>query len=179
MRKLTRFEPCIIVVAAVGCAGRVAESDWSKSGKIATVAEIEIEIEKVNVGKPSIEIGEHREKLDVELLMISLIIRNQSPTSTFEYAGFDSFRSRSRDAKPTLQDESGNSYTLMADFGEPDVRLVGQIHGGSSLEPQSSAKDMLLFEPPDDSSRELRLRIPGAAFGTSQDFLFRVPAPDR
>jgi hypothetical protein len=155
---------------------RVPEGEWSNAGKTAAVGNVEIEIETATIGKPLLIVeGETTAELDIKCVMISLIIRNNSPDQTVKCT----FRLRSDTTSPRLYDESGNYYSILLNSGKPE--FVGQLPDGSLIDPMTSAKDSLVFAPLEDGddAKELRLQLPGGSVGATSDFLLRVPAPGR
>jgi hypothetical protein len=57
----------------------------------------------------------------------------------------------------------------------PGVAIAGQVRSAVSLDPGKSLEDLLVFEPPLNEIRFLRLELPAAAFGDTGSLRFQIP----
>ncbi len=73
----------------------------------------------------------------------------------------------------TVTDNFGNSYKRLAlDAGE---EIPGQVNKETSIYPDGSVEDLLVFEPPLENAEYLHLQLPAAACGMTGTLYLEIP----
>lgn len=110
-------------------------------------------------------------KSEHKLLMVRIQIGNKSTTKKLTYTSWSSIAFGDR---ATLRDEFDNHYAAV-NFGI--TKVVGQAEQRNSIYPQKSIDDLLVFEVPTDSSRRLKLTLPGSALSIESDLVLVFSNP--
>ncbi len=108
------------------------------------------------------------------MLKIYISIKNNSETKKEEYHGWGNteWEGLFRDEAPTLTDNFDNTYR------RPDwaglLKVKGQI-SSTSLYPEKTVNDIIVFAVPVEKAEYLRLTLPAKAFGGKDVLRFQIP----
>jgi hypothetical protein len=110
------------------------------------------------------------------LFLIRLEVRNKNQTRQIRY---DAWANQTLGfLKPKLSDDAGNQYQ---ERSFAPARVVGQISGVAgtpiveSVSAEKPATDILVFEPPSNTARKLRLELPAQNVGGEGMVAFGIP----
>ena len=67
-----------------------------------------------------------------------------------------------------LKDDKGNNYKLISIPRDPDAEPIQTLYPGENID------QMLVFQKPVSSYKQLRLTLPGGAFGAEENAYFRI-----
>ncbi len=143
-------------------------ANWKDAGSgPVTENGIAVTVKKVSIGKVRLkDFGEDSMSKD-DLLIVELEINNTDKGKKVDYSGW------AKGGNATMKDASGNNYKRIT-FGTATV--VGQIAGATSLYPSKPVSDVLVFERPIESAKELRLRLPLSAVDKTGVIRLKIPA---
>ncbi|HUT12317.1 MAG TPA: DUF4339 domain-containing protein [Thermoguttaceae bacterium] len=153
-----------------------AEPDESKTWRDASQesilrGDVRVKILSAKVGVP-LFIGNSgnpaRPKDPKPYLLIQVQLRNTHPNKKLDYTSWSVSRT---DLEP--EDDFGNTYKPKRFAGGAPM---GQLTA-ESIYPDATIEDLLVFEPPIDKIKYLRLELPAEAFGESGTLRFEIPKP--
>ena len=145
--------------------------DWNAATKRAELDGIGVEVISVSVGKVSATgLFDSKSTSKDSLLKICLKIENLTDSKKVEYESWSEFSSFS-DSNVALEDDVGNAYRRVS-FGLGD-RVDGQL-GNESIYPSKSVSDVLVFEPPVEKAKYLKLTLPAEAFDGTGNLLLKI-----
>jgi len=96
-------------------------------------------------------------------LVVTVMVQNHGTTRKLDFESWGKMGPAS--AAVTLGDEHGNRYKL--------IRVQGEQ--SPSIYPGKDYTDEVIFEPPIDSAKTLRLVLPATAFGGKGEVRFEIP----
>ena len=102
-------------------------------------------------------------------LTISIHLVNMNATHKIDFLGWSAMESPAA----VLQDDSGKRYQRLC--RGPGGEILGQARTAISLDPGKPLEDLLVFEPPMNEIRFLRLDLPATAFGDTGSLRFQIP----
>jgi hypothetical protein len=150
---------------------RPRQEEW---GDKTLIDGVEVNLQGWNVGRVRLsQLGQLTDSPE-ELLSIRILIRNTDPNRRLVYAGWGA-HNLDGGVWPLLRDEHGNIYRI--NHFAPFAEVVGQAKSGTAIEPGGALTDVLVFDRPVATARELRLALPGQAVGRWLWFRFSFPAP--
>lgn len=152
------------------------ESEWSDASTASvTRGDVTVKITAAETGRPRlVRAGSGlKARPKEDYLSIKLQLLSENATKKLDYT---SWSVRIPAAPPVrLVDNFGNEYALKS-FTSHGMEVEGQVSGGKgSIYPGKPTDDVLVFEPPIEKARFLRLELPAAAFGEQGTLRFEIP----
>lgn len=111
---------------------------------------------------------------DDALLIVRVRVTNADADRKAEYKTWGA-RNFDLTPKPTAVDEKGNKFKIV-NFGA-GAKVAGSVERSVSLYPGRPIEDVLVFELPLPSSKELHFELPAANVGGAGVIRFRVTSP--
>ncbi|HEX5270717.1 MAG TPA: hypothetical protein VFW33_09535, partial [Gemmataceae bacterium] len=105
-----------------------------------------------------------------KLLSVKVRLDNLSDSRKVEYAGWGA--DSGGDDLPRLTDEQGRACKLVTFGGER--RVTGQLRS-ETIAPKKGVSDVIVFDPPADDARVLKLELPGHNVGATGRVGFKIP----
>ena len=162
---LAMILPAILSFASLGgCADNGWSSDWSKSG------DVNVRIDSAAVMKPKMLSKSGKEYEDqFEMLVIHITVENKA-SDAIKYRRWEAGQ---LSAGTSLKDDNGKSYQNRL-FSTTNA--VGGVKGSSTmLESGKQLRDVLLFEPPAEGAKTLKLTL-APQTGSGDGHAFEIPA---
>ena len=152
------------------------KADWSAVGAVAKCGEVEVKVESASmrlIERTILEFSDEPLKyLDEESgkhLHISVLTVNRSDRRKIDPFQFNGWHGQRDMAQ--VEDEIGNQYKLTS------PTLESRRFPAETLYPGKSTTTLLIFEPPVAAAEELRISIPGGAFGSDEPIRLRIMVP--
>ncbi|MAT16796.1 MAG: hypothetical protein CMJ46_16175 [Planctomyces sp.] len=133
-------------------------SPWANASAVYDGEKVKVEITGARIGKVALETFSGDATSRDEFIVFTLQVTNKQEAKKMEFRGWKHGTFSAWGA--TLSDEHGNEYRA-ASFSDT---VAGQANI-ESIYPQKSVGDLLPFEVPVDAAKELRLKLPAAAYG--------------
>ncbi|QDU80710.1 hypothetical protein Pla110_24420 [Polystyrenella longa] len=135
-------------------------SPWDNASAIYDGELVKVEITGAKIGKVDLKTFSGESTSEDDFLIFTINITNKQEAKKMDFRGWKAETFDDRAA--TLEDEHSNQYHG-ARFSSAS-RVQGQA-AYESIYPQKSVGDVLPFEVPVDAAKELRLKLPAAAYG--------------
>jgi hypothetical protein len=104
-------------------------------------------------------------------LVVRLRVSNAGASQVEHYQGWNAFLNDSATASVQLRDEQGHVLRP-----KPEMPVnPGKTVKNAEIPPEKWVDDLLVFETPPARTSDLRLELPGAAIGSKDKLLFRIP----
>ncbi len=148
-----------------------ADGKWSDASKSPIKrGDVQVKVISAEVGRPKMVRSSGRAaRPKSEALVILLELCNTNATKKLAYTSWSD-----RNLGVTLKDNFGNPYTQKTKKVFRGALVEGQSSSGS-IYPGKSIVDVVIFEPPIDKAKFLRLELPATAFGGSGMLSFQIP----
>jgi len=131
--------------------------------------DVTIRVLAAEIVRPRVVSGSGAASLPKEpVLLVKLQLINRASTASVKYTGW-----AGPNAAVKLTDASGKEYPAAA-FG-PDNWVEGQQRAATSIGPQASIQDVLVFARPAEGAGSLRLTLPGGAVSDPGSAHFEIP----
>ena len=142
------------------------EDEWQDASKSGLKrGDVMVTIRSAAVGLPE-SARRARQREIKECLLVSVELHNSGKTRKLDYRGWTPSR------QVTLTDDIGNEYRRRV---FRTALSGGQRGSPKSLYPRKSLRDLLVFEPPVESAKFLRLELSADTFGAEGMLRFQIP----
>ncbi len=131
--------------------------------------DVSVRVLSAEIVRPRVLGGSGAASLPKEpVLLVKLLLINRASTASVKYTGW-----AGPNAAVKLTDASGKEYPAAA-FG-PGNWVEGQQRAATSIGPQASIQDVLVFARPAEGAGPLRLTLPGGAVSDPGSAHFVIP----
>jgi hypothetical protein len=104
-------------------------------------------------------------------LVVRLRVSNAGASQVEHYQGWNAFLNDPASAGVQLRDEQGHVLRSRSEMPINQSKTVKN----AEIPPEKWVDDLLVFETPPGRTSDLRLELPGAAIGSKDKLLFRIP----
>jgi HEAT repeat protein len=149
------------------------ETEWVDASKQAIrLGDVRVRVTEVTIDHVRGKDGGGEFVSSEKHLAVRVRLENLGDRRAITYDGWGTAGTAASDQVPRLHDDLGAACKRVT-FGAGAL-ATGQVES-ASVAPGASVQDLLLFEPPADATRPLRLELPARNFGGTGQVRFAIP----
>jgi hypothetical protein len=145
-------------------------------GETVQCGDLSVTLDKVTVGTIRIQVSkDYAAPFEGNPAMTCawLTVKNSSATKKYDYPGWPRSQLLEPNEPTIMTDEFGNDYRPYPRMAE--IAPVEGASGDSEIYPGKEIIDTVLFKPPVDAARTLRIQLSGSTVGLAAPICFEIP----